>query len=219
MRICNFRRRSHALGRWGRGRCGGGQRDAEADGEDFGLEAASGAGIARLWVHEGFEAVAGEFALAFGVEAFEVGDDAFEGTADFAGIAGTPEGEFHGFRACAAEEFLFEIVGQVFPRGVETLAELGGHAAQEALVIDHHALAAAAPGQDGAFVEGFFGVGDDEALVEDHFLAESVANGTGAGRGVEGEMFGSGRLEAQSAGGTVVAVGMKGLGPGTGWRG
>ena len=102
--------------------------DPEAHGEDFRLEAASAAGVAVLRVHKALEPVAGEFAFALGVKAFEIGNDALERTAHFAGVAGAPEGELDVFIAGAVEELLFKIAGQVLPGSGQALAELGGQA-------------------------------------------------------------------------------------------
>ena len=46
-----------------------------------------------------------------------------------------------------------------------------------------------------------------------------MADGAGPGGRVEGKMFGRGRLKTQAAGRAVIAIGMKGLGPGTGQGG
>ena len=44
---------------------------------------------------------------------------------------------------------------------------------------------------DRALFERFFRIGHHESFVKNHFLAEAVANGTGAGGSVEGKMLGS----------------------------
>jgi hypothetical protein len=154
----------------GLGRGGGGGGD-EADGQDFGLEAASAAGVAGLGVHEAFEAVAGEFAFALGVKAFEIGDDALEGALDFAGAAGAPKGELDILGAGAAEELLFEILRQILPGRLQALAELrpcrAGGSCNKPSSVCRRAARAAPP-----LFQRFFRVRHDQALVEDHFLPQ-----------------------------------------------
>ena len=53
-------------------------RAAEGDGQNFRLEPAPAAGVARLRVHETFQPVPGEFAFAFDVKAFQIGNDALK---------------------------------------------------------------------------------------------------------------------------------------------
>ena len=51
---------------------------AKGDGENFRLETAAPAGVAGLRVHEGFQAVSGEFAFRLDVEPLQIGDDSFK---------------------------------------------------------------------------------------------------------------------------------------------
>ena len=87
------------------------------------------------------------------------------------------------------------------------------HAAQQALVINDHPLAAAPPGQHRAAVEALRVVGDDQRFVEDHLLPQAVADGAGAGGRVEGKMLRRQRLEALARARTETAIRVQRLCP------
>src|SRR4051794_9920356 len=104
------------------------------------------------------------------------------------------------------QKCFLEIFGQGAERGFETLMEVRGDAFEETLVIDNHPLAASPPRQDSALFERFVWIGDHQSFVENEFLAKAVANRTGTGGGVKGEMLGGWNFVALSGAGTVVAV-------------
>src|SRR6185295_17982584 len=68
----------------------------------------------------------------------------------------------------------------------------------------------------GSLFEGFFGVGHDQFLIENHFLAQPVTNRTGAGRSIEGEMFGGEWLVTLAGGRAQVPIRVQSLDPARG---
>src|SRR5260370_16141986 len=76
-----------------------------------------------------------------------------------------------------------------------------------------HPLAAAPPGQDCVLLQRFLRVGHDQALVEYHFLAQTVTDRASPCGRVEGEMFRGERFVAFTRGGAEVAVGMQRFDP------
>ena len=108
--------------------------------------------------------------------------------------------------------------GSVLVRRLHALLVMLGHAAQQALVIDHHALAAPPPGQNRALLEGLLRVGHHQALVEDQLLTQPVADRARADGSIEGEVFGRQRLVALARRGAEVAVGVERFDPRGGLR-
>jgi hypothetical protein len=74
------------------------------------------------------------------------------GRSTLAGVFCLEEGEVD-FLARSRGGELSEGLGQILPGGFQADAGVGGDAAEEGLVVDDHALAAAAPGQDRAGFE------------------------------------------------------------------
>src|SRR4030095_7795163 len=107
----------------------------------------------------------------------------------------------------------FEVVRQRPIRGFHRMSVMLGDAAQQAFVIGDHSFAAAPPREHRPLFEGFLGVGHNEALVENHFLAKAMADRAGAAGSIEGKMFWSRLFEALAGRGTVIAVRVERLRP------
>src|SRR5207237_7186659 len=131
---------------------------------------------------------------------------------DLADLAAAPEREFDIGLAGTVQEDVLEVVRQVFVRRLEGDAEMRGDGPEHGFVIDVHPLAGAAPGLDGT-VERLLGIGHDEMLIEYHLLAEAMADGTGAGGGIERKMLGRRRIEALAGGGRTHLVRVQRLYP------
>ena len=182
--------------------------------QDFRLEPLPIASITEPRAHECFQAIAGKLALTFLIEALEIRNDTLEWAADFARLASAPEREFDFGLAGAPQQGTLEIVWQFFVRRFQALLVMAGHAAQQTFVISHHPLSAPTPGEDGALLDRLLRVRDDQVLIEDHLLAEAMANGTRARWRIEREMFWRQRVVAFSGGRAEVAIGVEGLQPG-----
>ena len=85
---------------------------------------------------------------------------------------------------------MLELLRQVLMGRLHALLVMLRYAAQEALVIDHHALAAPPPRQNRPLLKRFLRVRHHEPLVEDQLLAQPMADRTRAGRRIEGEVLG-----------------------------
>ena len=187
---------------------------AERDCENLRFQSLPVARIARLGAHEGFEPVLRKLALAFLIEPVEVRDDTLERAFDFTHLAGAPEMKFNSLRARTVEQHALERIRQRFVRRFEAVPVVLCHCAQHAFVISDHSLAAAPPRQNRPLVERFFRVGHDQSCVENHLLAEAVADRTGAERRVERKMFWSEPIKALARGRAVKPIGIQGLVPG-----
>ena len=201
-------------GRAGRGIGAGCRRsEADPDGKDLGFEAASPAGIAELRAHERLKAIAGELAFALGVEPLQVGKDALERTGDVARLARPEERERDGGFAGSEQERGPERLRELAVGSLETLLVMGRHAAQERFVVGNHPFPTPAPRQDRALLQRFGRVRHHERRVKHQLLSQSMADGAGAGGGVEGEMFRRERLVALSRRRAQVAVREHQFGP------
>ena len=186
--------------------------DSKRHRQDFRFEPFAFADVAKLRAHVGLDAVADEFAFAVGGQPFQIRQHAFERAADGVLAARAPEMEFNVVLARTVQQNLFEIVRQIFPGRFQADVEMRGDRAQHGLVINVHPLARAPPRLDRA-VERLLRVGHDEALVENHFLAEAVADRTRAGGGVEGKMLRRGRIKTLARRRRTHFVRVQGLNP------
>src|SRR3954469_3639813 len=91
------------------------------------------------------------------------------------------------------------------------------HSLEHGLVVNNHALAAAAPRKNRAIFQGLLFVGDHEIRIKNKLLAKTVANRTGAERRIEREMFWLRFFIAQARGRTVHAIGLQFFQPGGRW--
>src|ERR1035437_3647797 len=188
-------------------------RITQRDRQYLGLESSALAGVAELRAHEAFEAVPGELALALLVEPLEIGNDALKGAHDFARLARAPEGELNLSLARTPKQHALEILRERLIGSFHALLVMLRHAAQKALVIDHHALATAPPRQNRALFKRLLRVGHHQTLVEDQLLAQSMANRTRAGGCIEREVLGRERFVALAGRRTEIPVGMECLNP------
>ncbi len=191
----------------------------QGHGQDFRFEPSAFAHIAKLRAHVGLDAVADEFAFTFGEQPLQVRQHALERTADGVLAARAPEIKIHLGLARAVQQDLFEIVRQVFPGRFQADVEMRGNGAEHGLVINVHPLARPTPRLHRAVLERLFRVGYDQAFVENHLLAEAVADRAGARRGVEGKMFRRGRIVAFARGRAAHLVRVQCLGPFSGVEG
>ena len=144
--------------------------------QDLRLESAPLARVAELRAHEALEPVPGELALALLIEPLEVGDDALEGAHDFARLAGAPEAELDFGLTRAPQQHALEILRKRLIRRFHALLIMTRDAAQQALVIDDHPLAAPPPRQNRPLLKGLLRIRHHQALVEDQLLAQPMAN-------------------------------------------
>src|SRR4029077_13991146 len=92
--------------------------------------------------------------------------------------------------------------------------------AEHSFVMNDHAFAATAPGQNRSLFERLVGVGDHQPLVEHHCLAQPMTNRASARWGVKGKMLGRERFVAFAGGGAEIPIGVEGFEPGrSGCRG
>src|SRR5262245_27217517 len=94
----------------------GGWNIAQADGQDFGLEALPLAGVAKLRRRKSLEPVTRELALALLVETFEIRNHSFKRTHLLARLACAPKGELDIGGPRSAQDNSLKILGQRFPR-------------------------------------------------------------------------------------------------------
>src|SRR5258706_583557 len=182
---------------------------SQRDGQNFGFQTLAAAGIAEAGIHERLEAIFRELAFALLVEPLQIRDNALKRTADLAHLACTPEGKLYFSGSSPVEQRFLEIFRQLAVGGFQTLAKMLGEPAQQTFVIGDHPLAPAPPWKNCSLLQRFLQVGRYERVVENHLLAEPMANRAGACGRVKGKMLWSQCFKTLAGGWAVISIGMK----------
>ena len=151
---------------------------SERAGQYLRLKALATASIAERAAHECLDPLFCKLTVRFLEQPLQIGKHPLKWL--HAWFRAAAEIEFNLLLAGAVQNHLTKIFRQIFPRQIHRLAVMRRYCANDMIVIDDHAPAAAFPRSDGAIFQRLFGIGHNQLLIEHQLLTKPMAGAAGA---------------------------------------